>query len=245
MKKVITLIAMTLLLSSCYVTKIIEPQHTSYEANYQIELQSVECQQIKKEQFVDGKITTLQENGITKFGYADDFISIVWLPLNTQFSFSLINKSNYSIKIVWDEATYVSENGISQKVLHKGVRYVDRNSSQPMTTVVKGTEISDVIMPTNHIDYSSNGWKEIPLFKTKANTTTELREVVGKEVKILLPIKIEDMTNEYLFSFKIKDVYINEEFHPEKTEKQASGIGIALSLICGVALGLLIVNSIM
>jgi hypothetical protein len=28
---------------------------------------------------------------------------------------------------------------------------------------------------------------------------------IGKVVKVLLPIKIEDTTNEYLFTFKIED----------------------------------------
>jgi hypothetical protein len=156
---------------------------------------------------------------VTKYSYEDGLIKIVWLPLSTQFSFSLTNKSDHSIKIIWDEAVYVNENGSSLKIFHSGVKYIDRGNSQPPTIVVKGAKLDDNIMPTDNVQFSSGnygGWYELPLFKNKASSAEELNVFksiyLGKVVKVLLPIKIEETTNEYLFTFKIEDFFARDPY---------------------------------
>lgn len=202
MKKVTFLIGLTAIMTSCMV----------YNGVYKVGLQEVECPKNIKEQFGQTKVVNFQDQGVTKYSYEDGLIKIIWLPLRTQFSFSLINKSDHSMKIIWDDAVYVDENGSSQKIFHAGVKYTDRTNSQPPTTVVKGASIDDLVMPTNNVYYMSGqygGWTDLPLFKDRAATAEELSVIktnyVGKIVKVLLPIKIEDTTNEYLFTFKIED----------------------------------------
>jgi len=58
-----------------------------------------------------------------------------------------VNKSDHSIKNDW-MSRLCNENGSSQKVFHAGVKYTDRNNSQPPTTIVKGASIDDLVMPT-------------------------------------------------------------------------------------------------
>ncbi len=184
----------------------------TYTGIYTVGLQEVESPENIKEQFGETKVVNFQDQGVTKYSYEDGIIKIVWLPLSTQFSFSLTNKSDHSIRIIWDEVAYVNENGLSQRVFHSGVKYTDRNNSQPPTIIVKGASIDDLIMPTDNVYFVSGqygGWQELPLFKNRASTPEELNTLkssyVGKVVKILLPIKIEETTNEYLFTFKIED----------------------------------------
>jgi len=202
MKKALFLFCMTALMTSCMI----------YTGVYKVGLQEVESPKNIKEQFGETKVVNFQDQGVTKYSYEDGLIKIIWLPLSTQFSFSLVNKSDHSIKIIWDDAVYVNENGSSQKVFHAGVKYTDRNNSQPPTTIVKGASIDDLVMPTDNVYFSSGqygGWTDLPLFKNRAATPEELNTLkdsyVGKTVKILLPIKIEETTNEYLFTFKIED----------------------------------------
>lgn len=202
MKKLLPILALTVLMTGCM----------TYSGIYKVGLQEVESPKNIKEQFGETKVVNFQDQGVTKYSYEDGLIKIVWLPLSTQFSFNLTNKSDHSIKIIWDEVAYVNENGSSQKVFHSGVKYIDRNNSQPPTTIVKGANIDDLIMPTDNVYFVSGqygGWRELPLFKNRASTPEELNTLkssyVGKVVKILVPIKIEETTNEYLFTFKIED----------------------------------------
>jgi hypothetical protein len=202
MKRLLPFIAWTALMTGCM----------TYTGIYTVGLQEVESPENIKEQFGETKVVNFQDQGVTKYSYEDGIIKIVWLPLSTQFSFSLTNKSDHSIRIIWDEVAYVNENGLSQRVFHSGVKYTDRNNSQPPTIIVKGASIDDLIMPTDNVYFVSGqygGWQELPLFKNRASTPEELNTLkssyVGKVVKILLPIKIEETTNEYLFTFKIED----------------------------------------
>jgi len=202
MKKLIYFFGLATLMTSCM----------TYTGIYKVGLQEVESPKNVREQFGETKVVNFQDQGVTKYSYEDGLIKIIWLPGSTQFSFSLLNKSDHSIKIIWDEAVYVNENGSSQKIMHSGVKYIDRTSTQPPTTVVKDASIEDLVMPTDNVYFVSGqygGWREAPLFKNRAATPEELNALkttyVGKTVKILLPLKIEDTTNEYLFTFKIED----------------------------------------
>ncbi|MCX6222353.1 MAG: hypothetical protein NTZ69_15385 [Bacteroidia bacterium] len=208
MKNLLIFIVLAAMLTGCMsYTSIFK-----YTGIYKVGLEEVESPKNIKEQFGKTKVVNFMDQGVTKYSYEDTLIQIVWLPLSTQFSFSLTNKSDHSMKIIWDEAVYVNVNGLSQKVFHSGVKYTERNNSQPTTTIVKGAKIDDLIMPTDNVYFISGeygGWKEHPLFINFGRTAEELSTVkslyVGKVVKVLLPIKIEDTTNEYLFTFKIED----------------------------------------
>jgi hypothetical protein len=202
MKKIISLLGITALMTSCMI----------YTGTYKVGLQEVESPKNVRDQYGETKVVNFMDQGVTKYSYEDGLIKIVWLPGNSQFSFALLNKSDHSIKILWDEAVYVNENGSSQKIMHSGVKYIDRTNIQPPTTVVKGASIEDLVMPTDNVYFVSGqygGWRETPLFKNNASTSEELEVIktayIGKTVKILLPLKIEDTTNEYLFTFKIED----------------------------------------
>ena len=213
MKKITFIVFASIMMTSCMVynpTPYVSPKH--YTGIYKVGLQEVESPKNIKEQYGETKVVNFQDQGVTKYSYEDGLIKIIWLPLSTQFGFSLLNKSDHSIKIIWDEAVYVNENGSSQRVFHSGVNYTDRNNSQPPTTVVKGASVDDLIMPTDKVYFSSGsygGWREMELFDNIASTPEKLDSLkstyVGKVVKVLLPIKIEETTNEYLFTFKIED----------------------------------------
>lgn len=184
----------------------------SYSGLYSVGLQSVERPEDASQRYGESTIVDFEEGGTTKYRYEDDLIEIVWLPLSTQFAFSLKNKGDNSIKIVWDEAVYVNENGSSSRVMHAGVKYTDRNNSQPPTIVVKNSTIEDMIVPTDNVYYISGqygGWRTAPLFTNTATTPQELivisNNFVGKEVQVLLPLEIQGTVNEYIFTFKVED----------------------------------------
>lgn len=208
-----------------YIILLITMMSCSYYGTYVVRLNGVEYPKNIKINSDSLQVIEYQDQGITKYMYEDSQISISWLPLNSQFSFNLINKSNHTMKIIWDDAVYVNENGNSQRVLHKGVKYIDRDNSQLSTIINRGSNVDDVIIPTDNIHFVSGyGWKEFPLFKNNARSTDELyileKKYVGKTVKILLPIKKDDIINEYIFTFKI------ENFKCENDKKLTKKINI-------------------
>ena len=181
-----------------------------YECKYILNLIEVERPADAQKRYGNSKIDSFEEEGKRKISFEDNMINIIWLPTDEEFSFILKNKTNNSIKIVWDEAVFVDENGSNSKVMHSGVKYIDKNNSQPPTIVMKNSSVNDIIVPTEHIYYSSGrygGWRTLSLISNTASSKEKLDELiaskVGKTVHILLPLQIEETINEYIFTFKI------------------------------------------
>lgn len=211
MKKyyIVCFLLVLLLLSSCGAL-------TSYMATYSVGLSSVESPADAKLQFGETKVVSFKDGDLSKYRYEDDYIDIVWYVGLTQLNFELKNKSNHTIKINWDDVSFVDINGQTGRVMHSGVKYVDRNNSQPATTIPKNAKISDLIMPTENVYFVSGsygGWREknlIPSFyKTQEALNSEASNYVGKKMIVLMPILIENVQNDYTFEFSI-DEWLNQ-----------------------------------
>lgn len=154
-----------------------------------------------------GKTTTVLDEGITKYSYEDNFISIIIFGTATQFSFILKNVSETTQKLIWDEAVYVDYKGSTSKVMHSGIKYSQREASQPPSIIIKGASLDDIAVPTANVYYNDilNEWS------LKSMYPNELRKET-MQAQLMLPIQIKDVINEYIFVFDIKFTYN----HPER-----------------------------
>lgn len=171
-------------------------------SKYVVNLSAVESPENAKVQFGETKVVTSKDGDVQKYRYEDDFINIVWFVGYKEFDFSLTNKSDHTIKINWDDISYVDINGNVGRVMHSGVKYIDRNSSQPATSIPKRASITDLLMPTENVYYVSGqygGWRESPLIPASYNQGG----AEGKTMTILMPIMIENVQNDYTFEFVI------------------------------------------
>ncbi len=145
--------------------------------------------------------------------YEDSIIKIDWGYAGSQIGFDLTNKSDQTIKIIWDDAAFISLSNESSRIFHKGIKYTDRENSQPPTPVYKKTTLSDLIAPTSYTIYVSGngGWRSSPLIPVSASawsiwswpTKVEyIESLIGQTMRVILPIKIEDKVIEYGFSFR-------------------------------------------
>ena len=205
MKKVnLFLLAFTaFMLTSCGAFK-------NYIASYSVGLSSVESPADAKQQFGETKVVTFNEEGVSKYRYEDDYINIVWYVGLKQFNFTLNNKSGHSLKINWDDISFVDTEGQVGRVMHSGVKYTERNNSQPATTVPKGASISDILLPTENVYFVSGqygGWREnylLPcVYQTPEAFNAGASSLVGKTMTIMMPIMIENVQNDYTFTFNI------------------------------------------
>ena len=205
MKKVnLFLLAFTaFMLTSCGAFK-------NYIASYSVGLSSVESPADAKQQFGETKVVTFNEEGVSKYRYEDDYINIVWYVGLKQFNFTLNNKSGHSLKINWDDISFVDTKGQVGRVMHSGVKYSERNNSQPATTVPKGASISDILLPTENVYFVSgqySRWREnylLPcVYETPEAFNAGASSLVGKTMTIMMPIMIENVQNDYTFTFNI------------------------------------------
>ena len=185
-----------------------------YVANYTVSLDKVERPADTKEPFGDTRIYDFKEDGITRYRFEDDYISISWYVDETSFHFSLTNKSGKTLKINWDDVSYVDMEGQAGRVMHSGVKYTERNNSQPSTTIPKGATLSDRLIPTQNvysepdIFFGGINWFEKHLFPKGEELSEDaikahVAKYAGKTMAILMSILIENTQNDYLFTFQV------------------------------------------
>ncbi len=141
--------------------------------------------------------------------FSDEHIEIVWTVNYSHLSFTLTNKTDKSILVVWDEATYVDVSGNNSRAIHYGVKYADKALSQPPSVIIKRSKLEDVIVPTNNIHFLQ-GWTIRPLFKglfhsDRGEVEKNCAMYKGKDHRVLLPLNILGKRTEYLFTFEISD----------------------------------------
>lgn len=149
-----------------------------------------------------GKTMIINDKDISKYSYVDNVIDILIFGGSTQFDFVLKNVSDNSIKIIWNEAVFVNYDGSSSKVIHAGTRYSQREGDQQATTIIKGSKIEDIAVPNCYIRYSETlkEWVKNSMYPSAP-------DIKPGQLRLMLPIQIKDVINEYVFIFDVKYVY--------------------------------------
>jgi len=156
--------------------------------------------------------------------YKDSIIKIQWTPNDKEFAFVLENVTNSVISIDWNNVVYYDPSGKSCRTMHSGVKFIDRNSAQPSSTIIPKSKLDDLVQPTDNVyfnegTYSKYGstpssWQSVELFSINskdvnlAQSSADLYK--NKDVKILMPITYKNKTINYIFNFNISDVKVNQ-----------------------------------
>lgn len=203
LKSILLLVAASMMFISC----------TSINVLYKYGLTSVERPEDTAKRYGDYVITQKVDDEKGKYIYEDEMIESVWYIGSTTIFFDIKNKTNSSIRIIWDEAAFVDDKGNTSRVMHNGVKYIDRNNALPPSVIVRKGSISEIVVPTDKISYSS-GWYEAPIFENSFTDEQEAdsfaKETLGKTIQVLLPLEIEGVTNDYIFIFKVEDYSTQE-----------------------------------
>ncbi len=236
-RKVVYLILvalMTLSLQSCFTT------HNLYGAIYDIGLSSVESPSDAKERFGETKIVNYTDS-VDKYRYEDDYIDIVWYVTKSRFNFELKNKTEHTMKINWDEVTYIDATGQAKRVIHQGVKYVDRDKAQASTTLPRGTRVSDCLIPSENIYYHNyySQWTQHNIIPVEYSTEDKLISVAkqyeGQKLSIMMPIKIENTQNDYIFEFSLGDLKVDNKSYDVYDETSSQLVmslgGLLLTLL--------------
>jgi len=181
-----------------------------------------------------GDVAKIELSEKDKYHYEDDLFEGFFIVSSDRIFFEIKNKTDHSIKIIWDEASFVDISGNSGRIMHSGVKYIDRNSSQPPSVVPAHGKYNDVILPSDRVWYregyygtyysKSGGWEHLGLIQPQFEITSPVQqssqvaisdslklkagEQVGKRIGVLLPFEIQGVVNEYTFWFEVTEYNI-------------------------------------
>ncbi len=198
MRKFFSLLLLVPLFVSCGVT------------NYTISLQNVEVPKDHLAQYSDSKVVGVPFDDQAICVYEDDLIAIEWY-INSDVFFTLENKSDYTIKIPWDEIAFVNELGYAMRVLKSDVFVIEKNNMQVPAIVPKYSKVSDRLIPSDYVVISPFNEDKVkvyqlfPSFRSKAQI--QKSGLIGENFKIYFPLIVNGFINEYIFEFKIEDIY--------------------------------------
>lgn len=165
---------------------------------------------------INKELTPEQKKLFITNKYVDKMIDAELIVLNEQILIIVKNVTTRSIKLIWDEASFVDLEGHSSRIIHGGTKLIEKEKAQVPSIIAPNAKINDVVTPADNIfwdvPYDGGGkWKYKTLIKVenkdKEKQLEQLKEIyIGKTVQLILPLKIEDVTNEYIFTFVIEDI---------------------------------------
>ena len=172
------------------------PQTVAYAADYEVELMRVE--KTLDTEVLYATASTLNEGGITKYGFQDGLVQIVAYADREAICFELSNAGLATERILWDGAVLVTPDGYAHRIIHQGIRYADVDREQLPSVLLHGSRIADMALPADHLhfDAAANQWHVDPLL-------TEPTKDSSSTLRLMLPIEIRGVVNEYVLEFKV------------------------------------------
>ena len=174
------------------------------KSEYDISLREVVASSQVKHMFGEGRIVRADNADIQSYVFENDMIRIAWIPTEISLAFTLENKTDDSLRIMWKDAIYIDVEGATVTVTHSGVKYGELNYTdgrvhRPSVVLSKGS-MSDMVLPRPNVRAPGGmmlGGHVTPLLPGDAES------YVGKTIRVLLPLKMEVAVVEYTFVFSI------------------------------------------
>ncbi len=142
--------------------------------------------------------------------YKDELLNIAWSINRNKINFTLKNNASGSIKVLWDDMAFVGINGESKRVIHKGVKYSEKEKEQAPSVVARNTEIHELLIPADNIYYkkSREKWAAYPFIIDTAYSPEDeaSQRPDGQKIQVLLPIIVNEKRYEYQFVFQIEKI---------------------------------------
>lgn len=155
------------------------------------------------------KIVSDDDEGPLRTQYEDSLIQVIWRCDGKRFWFNLLNKTDLPLTIDWDKIVYVGIDDEAGNVIHTGIRYMSRNEGQLKTVVIRKSKISDFLVPSKNCVLNWT-WQENYLFpcvyKKKKDLEANAPNLIGKTMRIEMPLLIGEDEIIYTFYFELKDL---------------------------------------
>jgi hypothetical protein len=137
--------------------------------------------------------------------FEDEFIVVKLAPSEEQLGITIQNKMpDQPIKIDWNQCSYVDASGKSERIIHQGIRLIDRNTPMPPTLIPPGASIEDVIVPSGNVYMSdiTHKWSTFPMLPPLPSGA----KLKGSTFSLFVPIEVNGTTKNYMFTLRVIDV---------------------------------------
>jgi hypothetical protein len=115
------------------------------------------------------------------------------------------NLGDAPVKIRWESAQYIDMNNQPYRLMHSGIRFVDRNNLVPDQTVAARGVVEEAVIPVKNVFVSpqqKSGYDIRPLFALDNDAAARLK---GKVVMLLIPVEVNRQIIPYSFKIEITD----------------------------------------
>ncbi len=183
------------------------------------------------------KIKTVSEEGVNKFYFEDDLISVRWRPAPDDIVLAIHNKTDNPVKIFWDESEFNDDKGITHGLLHSGIGYEKRNDIHPPTVIYSKDTLEDFVFPANYWQKEDFGdesghkqayWRRESFLPVQIKGTTEELKIkaephIGKTFQVILVLHSNGVGRHYICTFKINGVNVTEKEQQPKKNTDNTG----------------------
>lgn len=201
---------------------------------YDVSLKEVTRPASARQQYGDQVVTRISPAG-TRIdslkrtdSFEDGLVKVTWGVSERSAYLTLENKTPHSVAVLWDRAAMVMPDGRTSAVMHNGVRYSDCSAPKTPSVVVSQSLISETVIPCSTVALNYASW-EWYIFETNPLSANNRKFFGGRGVafvdpvklapklnerdqnarfRILLPLEIQGVVNEYTFSFAVDSVYL-------------------------------------
>src|SRR5262245_37842360 len=125
------------------------PHQQFYAARYGASLVEVSRPPVTKQHY--GAATAITPGDSSRYRFEDGLIAVQLGTLHDAIRLNVRNTSDQTIKLIWDEASFIDVDGTLSRVMHIGVKYADRNASQPPSVIPAQQRLADDVFPTNRV----------------------------------------------------------------------------------------------
>ncbi|MCK9418700.1 MAG: hypothetical protein M0R70_04890 [Nitrospirae bacterium] len=134
--------------------------------------------------------------------FRDKNISVSFAVGEHGFEMQFENLSPYDVKILWDRAEYTDMSGQTQRLMHSGVRFPDRNNPIPDQFVLSRSSVQETVIPISNVYVlpQRKGYDIRPLFPVESDVAAGLK---GKKVILFIPVEINRQIIPYNFKIEI------------------------------------------
>jgi hypothetical protein len=157
---------------------------------------------------VDGKIARYDATLIRALGlglekpvpsadltFHDEVMKIQFSFEGEGLGFTLSNETDGPLKIDWNQLSYVDSEGTAHKVIHQGVRLIQRDQPMSPTTLPPGAKLKEFVYPADMVKNLGTEWEMPPILSAD--------RVQGTRLSLYMPIDQNGTTKNYNFVFKL------------------------------------------
>lgn len=158
--------------------------------------------------------------------YKDELLNIAWSIDRNKVNFTLKNNASSSIKILWDDMAFVGLNNDSHRIIHKSIKFNEKEKEQAPSIVARNAELHDLLIPADNIYYkkSWDKWSAHPFvddfFYSPEDEASQRPD--GQKIQVLLPIIVNEKRYEYQFVFEIQKINFDLMNSDYKNSSRAS-----------------------